>query len=137
MYNISRLRVKDLHSATYIYVVRCLRVKVKIFRHILRNQGVILHTTERYGWLQRPEPQEQREVSTRIPPPPPPPLRSHHREAGILSDAITCYYRADTVISPDKCRDSSVWVKGFQKFSVREASGRREALRGIRYISMS
>jgi len=27
IYNISRLRVKDLHSATYIYVVRRLRVK--------------------------------------------------------------------------------------------------------------
>jgi len=28
IYDISRLRVKDLHSATYIYVVRRLRVKV-------------------------------------------------------------------------------------------------------------
>jgi len=27
IYDISRLRVKDLHSATYIYVVRRLRVK--------------------------------------------------------------------------------------------------------------
>jgi len=27
IYDISRLRVKDLHSATYIYVVRHLRVK--------------------------------------------------------------------------------------------------------------
>jgi len=30
IYNISRLRVKDLHSATYIYVVRRLRVNCKI-----------------------------------------------------------------------------------------------------------
>jgi len=30
IYDISRLRVKDLHSATYIYVVRRLRVKVNI-----------------------------------------------------------------------------------------------------------
>jgi len=28
IYDISRLRVKDLHSATYIYVVRRLRVNV-------------------------------------------------------------------------------------------------------------
>jgi len=36
IYDISRLRVKDLHSATYIYVVRRLRVnlasaKVSVF----------------------------------------------------------------------------------------------------------
>jgi len=29
IYDISRLRVKDLHSATYIYVVRRLRVNMK------------------------------------------------------------------------------------------------------------
>jgi len=34
IYDISRLRVKDLHSATYIYVVRRLRVN-----HDARNHG--------------------------------------------------------------------------------------------------
>jgi len=32
IYDISRLRVKDLHSATYIYVVRRLRVKIQVLR---------------------------------------------------------------------------------------------------------
>ena len=31
------------------------KLRVKIFRHILRNQGVILHTTERYGSFLIPE----------------------------------------------------------------------------------
>jgi len=35
IYDISRLRVKDLHSATYIYVVRRLRVK----NEMTTNQG--------------------------------------------------------------------------------------------------
>jgi len=30
IYDISRLRVKDLHSATHIYVVRRLRVKLHL-----------------------------------------------------------------------------------------------------------
>jgi len=32
IYDISRLRVKDLHSATYIYVVRRLRVNTTVFK---------------------------------------------------------------------------------------------------------
>jgi len=35
IYDISRLRVKDLHSATYIYVVRRLRVNSRR-RHLIR-----------------------------------------------------------------------------------------------------
>jgi len=39
IYDISRLRVKDLHSATYIYVVRRLRVNVQ------GDQKVSVHLT--------------------------------------------------------------------------------------------
>jgi len=35
IYDISRLRVKDLHSATYIYVVRRLRVNSDMYEHKL------------------------------------------------------------------------------------------------------
>jgi len=34
IYDISRLRIKDLHSATYIYVVRRLRVKRRLSKNI-------------------------------------------------------------------------------------------------------
>jgi len=37
IYDISRLRVKDLHSATYIYVVRRIRV------NLLKPSGFFMH----------------------------------------------------------------------------------------------
>jgi len=39
IYDISRLRVKDLHSATYIYVVRRLRVNLHQ-RHMIWTEGI-------------------------------------------------------------------------------------------------
>jgi len=35
IYDISRLRVKDLHSATYIYVVRRIRVNFKFQNYLI------------------------------------------------------------------------------------------------------
>jgi len=44
IYDISRLRVKDLHSATYIYVVRRLRV-IYIVIYGLYGSTVFFHIT--------------------------------------------------------------------------------------------
>jgi len=39
IYDITRLRVKDLHSATYIYVVRRLRVNILICNRLCSQQS--------------------------------------------------------------------------------------------------